>query len=197
MLRYHSNNRNVYLNNDHHLSSISRTARYKKTEGENINKLEKADVLEMTVRYIKRISTMKDPIQEAHRFHAGFSECASEACKFLCSLPNLNSTVSSRLVEHLKQCLANPRPLETNFLTCATKLESTATRPERPNSADSASPSPSPSPPTKPNRNSRSSPVSPVLAVFKSYRYEDELGRNAHASRSVDEQKNNSMWRPW
>lgn len=39
------------------------------TEGENVNKLEKADVLEMTVRYIKRITRMTDPIQEAHRFH--------------------------------------------------------------------------------------------------------------------------------
>ena len=30
MLRYHSNHRNSYLNSHNHLSSISRTARYKK-----------------------------------------------------------------------------------------------------------------------------------------------------------------------
>lgn len=38
------------------------------SDGENINKLEKADILELTVRHLKRISRLHDPIQEAHRF---------------------------------------------------------------------------------------------------------------------------------
>lgn len=37
-------------------------------DGENINKLEKADILELTVRHLKRISRLQDPVQEAHRF---------------------------------------------------------------------------------------------------------------------------------
>lgn len=39
---------------------------------------------------------------------AGFSQCASEACGFLLSLPGLDERVGRRLVAHLGQCLASP-----------------------------------------------------------------------------------------
>lgn len=41
-------------------------------------------------------------------FQAGFSQCASEACGFLLSLPGLDERVGRRLVAHLGQCLASP-----------------------------------------------------------------------------------------
>lgn len=37
-------------------------------EGENINKLEKADILELTVRHLHRITKPHDPTEEVQRF---------------------------------------------------------------------------------------------------------------------------------
>lgn len=39
-------------------------------------------------------------------FQAGFSQCATEACQFLMSLPGLDARVGRRLVAHLGQCVA-------------------------------------------------------------------------------------------
>lgn len=39
-------------------------------------------------------------------FQAGFSQCATEACQFLLSLPGLDARVGRRLVAHLGQCVA-------------------------------------------------------------------------------------------
>ncbi|XP_054265908.1 enhancer of split mgamma protein-like [Macrosteles quadrilineatus] len=77
-------------------------------EGENINKLEKADILELTVKHLHRITRPRDAAEDVHRFQAGFSHCASEACGFLLSLPGLDADVGRRLVAHLGQCLTSP-----------------------------------------------------------------------------------------
>ncbi|KAG8292997.1 compound eye development [Homalodisca vitripennis] len=77
-------------------------------EGENVNKLEKADILELTVKHLHRITRPRDAAEDVHRFQAGFSQCASEACGFLLSLPGLDARVGRRLVAHLGQCLASP-----------------------------------------------------------------------------------------
>jgi hypothetical protein len=46
-------------------------------------------------------------------FQAGFSQCATEACQFLVSLPGLDARVGRRLVAHLGQCVsAGPLSLE-------------------------------------------------------------------------------------
>ncbi|XP_059476654.1 enhancer of split mgamma protein-like [Neocloeon triangulifer] len=75
------------------------------TEGENVSKLEKADILELTVRHLHRLqqdAPAEEPVEG--RFEAGFSQCASEACHFLLSLPGLDPQVSRRIVDHLGQC---------------------------------------------------------------------------------------------
>ncbi|KAF4517713.1 hypothetical protein B566_EDAN013391 [Ephemera danica] len=86
---------------------------------QNINKLEKADILELTVRHLHRLhqqglaggapdlpaGAQPAPVQDpVHRFQAGFSHCASEACHFLLGLPGLDPRISRRLVAHLGQC---------------------------------------------------------------------------------------------
>ncbi|XP_067011260.1 enhancer of split mgamma protein [Anabrus simplex] len=80
-------------------------------EGENVSKLEKADILELTVRHLHRLhrlSQPRDAMEDAHRFQAGFSQCASEACQFLLSLPGLDARVGRRLVAHLSHYVAGP-----------------------------------------------------------------------------------------
>uniref|UniRef100_A0A8D8RCU6 Enhancer of split mgamma protein n=2 Tax=Cacopsylla melanoneura TaxID=428564 RepID=A0A8D8RCU6_9HEMI len=81
-------------------------------EGENINKLEKADILELTVRHLHRITRPHNPTEEVQRFQAGFTQCASEACGFLLSLPGLDNRVGKRLVEHLGKRIS--QSLESN-----------------------------------------------------------------------------------
>jgi hairy-and-enhancer-of-split protein len=37
-------------------------------EGENVSKLEKADILELTVRHLQRLRRPRDAVEDAHRF---------------------------------------------------------------------------------------------------------------------------------
>jgi len=71
-------------------------------EGENVSKLEKADILELTVRHLHHLqqdeapdSPDAAPGSHSNRFEAGFSKCASEACHFLLSLPGLDPQVNA------------------------------------------------------------------------------------------------------
>lgn len=81
------------------------------------SKLEKADILEMTVKYLQNlqrqqtaISTVTDPATMG-KFRAGFNECASEVGRF----PGLETSVKRRLLQHLANCLNQVReqPQET------------------------------------------------------------------------------------
>merc|ERR1711936_1523038 len=63
------------------------------SQGENVSKLEKADILELTVSHLNKmhqarrlmVSTNRNPLEEIHRFQAGYSSCAQEAASFLLS----------------------------------------------------------------------------------------------------------------
>ena len=79
------------------------------SQGENVSKLEKADILELTVRHLNKmqqarrliVSTNRNPLEEIHRFQAGYSSCAQEAASFLLSTPGVDVRVSQRLLSHL------------------------------------------------------------------------------------------------
>ncbi|KAL2715008.1 transcription factor HES-4-B-like [Vespula squamosa] len=109
------------------------------TEGENISKLEKADILELTVRHLQRLqasrsaglsgisttaipttpttstpttttTTIKmttmvnDEATAESRWQSGFGHCATEACKFLATLPG---KAAENLARHLAVGLQN------------------------------------------------------------------------------------------
>ena len=91
------------------------------TEGENVSKLEKADILELTVRHIQKLSSSpsglglsglglsqpRNPVEDIARFRQGYSHCATEAAQFLISLPGVDVTIGQRLVSHL---MGQPQP---------------------------------------------------------------------------------------
>jgi len=84
-------------------------------QGENVSKLEKADILELTVRHLHKMqqarrlmSTSRNPLEEIHRFQAGYSSCAQEAASFLLSTPGVDITVGQRMLAHLSTNMANP-----------------------------------------------------------------------------------------
>ena len=74
------------------------------TEGESISKLEKADVLELTVRHLQKLKRQQmlalNPALDLDRFHAGYTTCATEVSKCLAST-GVDITVGSRLMSHL------------------------------------------------------------------------------------------------
>ena len=74
------------------------------TEGESISKLEKADVLELTVRHLRKLKRQQmlalNPGLDLDRFHAGYTACATEVSKCLAST-GVDVTVGSRLMSHL------------------------------------------------------------------------------------------------
>ncbi|EZA57426.1 hypothetical protein DMN91_008714 [Ooceraea biroi] len=86
-------------------------------EGENIGKLEKADILELTVRHLQKLQASRptglsttitdaDKASEENPWQFGFGLCATEACRFLSSLPG---EVAERLASHLTTGLQKSR----------------------------------------------------------------------------------------
>lgn len=71
------------------------------------SKLEKADILEMTVKHLENMQRQQLALSAAtdptvlNKFRAGFSECATEVGRF----PGLDTSVRRRLLNHLSNCL--------------------------------------------------------------------------------------------
>ncbi|XP_014216999.1 protein deadpan-like [Copidosoma floridanum] len=77
------------------------------------SKLEKADILEMTVKHLQQIQRQQlssavatDPVVLT-KFRSGFSECANEVSRYVNHLENVDPTVKQRLVSHLNNCVSN------------------------------------------------------------------------------------------
>jgi len=83
------------------------------SEGENVSKLEKADILELTVRHLHNLKRQHQLIlpQEqsyADRFRAGFSQCAQEVTHFITSpAPSemVDPVTGRKLLQHLSSCV--------------------------------------------------------------------------------------------
>ncbi|XP_076755248.1 bHLH protein deadpan [Xylocopa sonorina] len=77
------------------------------------SKLEKADILEMTVKHLQAVQRQQlstavatDPAVLT-KFRSGFSECATEVSRYVSHLENVDPVVKQRLVSHLNNCVSN------------------------------------------------------------------------------------------
>ncbi|XP_015605337.1 protein hairy [Cephus cinctus] len=77
------------------------------------SKLEKADILEMTVKHLQTVQRQQlstavatDPAVLT-KFRTGFSECATEVSRYVSHLENVEPAVKQRLVSHLNNCVTN------------------------------------------------------------------------------------------
>ncbi|XP_075238221.1 enhancer of split mgamma protein-like [Lycorma delicatula] len=74
-------------------------------EGENVSKLEKADILELTVRHLHKLRRQQrlavNPVTDADRFRAGFTHCATEVSRCLASTPGVDVRLGTKLMTHL------------------------------------------------------------------------------------------------
>ncbi|XP_065340929.1 transcription factor HES-1-A-like [Cloeon dipterum] len=75
------------------------------------SKLEKADILEMTVRHLQSVQRQQLAIAVAtdpgvlNKFKNGFSECATEVSRYIARLEDVEPAVRQRLLSHLNQCV--------------------------------------------------------------------------------------------
>lgn len=75
------------------------------------SKLEKADILEMTVRHLQNVQRHQmaaalstDPAVMG-KFRAGFAECANEVSRYVTRLESVEPALRQRLVGHLSTCV--------------------------------------------------------------------------------------------
>ena len=123
------------------------------SEGEAINKLEKADVLELTVQHLQKLKRQQmlrlNPALEEDRFRAGFTSCANEVSRFLSSVPGVSLQFGTEVMSHLGSSLnrlSSPSPLEISVNTVSTSGNaalSPATSDGGYNSGRESTPSPS------------------------------------------------------
>ncbi|KAF2362302.1 Myc-type basic helix-loop-helix (bHLH) domain, partial [Trinorchestia longiramus] len=91
-------------------------------EGEAVTRLEKADILELTVRHVRRLSQRRrlalptpgskhqEDREDVAKFQQGFVAAAQQVQSFLMSTNSLEPSVSSRLLTHLTSCATSISP---------------------------------------------------------------------------------------
>lgn len=80
------------------------------SEGENVSKLEKADILELTVRHLHKLRRQQrlahaNPVIHEDRFRAGFTHAANEVSRVLASIPGVDITLGTKMMTHLGMTL--------------------------------------------------------------------------------------------
>ncbi|CAK6952266.1 transcription factor HES-1-like [Scomber scombrus] len=92
-----------------------------KTDSSRHSKLEKADILEMTVKHLRNLQRLQmtaavniDP-SVLSKYRAGYSECVGEVTRFLSTSEGVNTEVRTRLLSHLAACVTQINAV--NFYT--------------------------------------------------------------------------------
>ncbi|KAL4608140.1 transcription factor HES-1-like isoform X1 [Arapaima gigas] len=83
-----------------------------KKDSSRHSKLEKADILEMTVKHLRNLQRAQmsaalntDP-SVLGKYRAGFSECVGEVTRFLSTCEGVSAEVTTRLLGHLAGCMS-------------------------------------------------------------------------------------------
>lgn len=154
-------------------------------EGENVAKLEKADILELTVRHLHTLRaarrlTLTPENSYADRFREGFTQCAQEVSSFL-STPvaaAVHPAAGAQLMRHLGGCLrrleGGPSPSPVGNTNAASATVNAIGKPP--------AVSPTTSVTVSVPQNVYTPPQSPVSVASSS-------GDSAESS--------NAVWRPW
>lgn len=165
-------------------------------EGENVAKLEKADILELTVRHLHTLRaarrlTLTPENSYADRFREGFTQCAQEVSSFL-STPvaaAVHPAAGAQLMRHLGGCLRRLEGTSSTNLGTTTSNNTTTTTTSTTvastvNAVSKATPAVSPTTNVMINvpQNVYTPPQSPVSVASSS-------GESMESS--------NAVWRPW
>ncbi|XP_065226157.1 enhancer of split mgamma protein-like [Planococcus citri] len=180
-------------------------------EGENVNKLEKADILEFTVQHLRKLRRQNRLINSpatttdadaADRFRAGFTHCASELSSCLASTPGVDVNLGTKLMTHLGHRLnemEKTTPLSLNVhVTSADRYSPAPSSPSSISSTESYTMPLTPISMTSSGRNHCSGNRSP-------YPYHPEMYSQSQFLPTVVDMRttNNTtstmpmVWRPW
>ncbi|KAJ7424085.1 Transcription cofactor HES-6 [Willisornis vidua] len=83
------------------------------------SKLEKADILEMTVKHLQNIQSSKMMadskvgLEAQQRYSTGYIQCMHEVHNLLLTCEWMDKTLGARLLNHLLKSLPSPSPLST------------------------------------------------------------------------------------
>ncbi|CAG2185574.1 HES1 [Mytilus edulis] len=94
-----------------------------KKEGLRHNKMEKADILELTVRHLRQLQRQQYTVSTSGEestsdtFRLGFSECTSEVTKFLSRISNIEPNFQVKLLEHLSMCSSSKNSLKIPIIS--------------------------------------------------------------------------------
>ncbi|KAL3064109.1 hypothetical protein OYC64_000404 [Pagothenia borchgrevinki] len=82
-----------------------------KKDSSRHSKLEKADILEMTVKHLRNLqrvqmsAALSADATVLSKYRAGFNECMNEVTRFMSTSDGVNTEVRSRLLTHLSSCM--------------------------------------------------------------------------------------------
>jgi len=98
------------------------------TEGENISKLEKADVLELTVKHLRKLKAANSlgvtpMVTYAQKFTGGYSSCATEVGRFLQAPGSgMNQSVSEALLARLANSVRTLEALPPSVIAMSAEV---------------------------------------------------------------------------
>ncbi|XP_026821069.1 enhancer of split mgamma protein-like [Rhopalosiphum maidis] len=184
------------------------------SEGENVSKLEKADILELTVRHLHKLRRQQrlsgNPVTEMDRFRAGYTRCASEVSRCLAATPGLDVTLGANLMTHLGHRLNSIQPTGSTSavttspatpLTLNTDMSSSSSSSSSSSASSSASSScSSPPPPPSPTGSTTSSypmPLTPNSMVGTGCSTDSTSTGLLQVVDMSLKNDNASVWRPW
>ncbi|PSN43969.1 hypothetical protein C0J52_12374 [Blattella germanica] len=102
---------------DHHKTQHHGMSKAEQRRPARHSKLEKADILEMTVKHLQTIQRQQLAVAVAtdptvlHKFKTGFNECASEVSRYISRIEGVEPAVKQRLVAHLSNCVTGLQQL--------------------------------------------------------------------------------------
>lgn len=84
-------------------------------------KLEKADILEMTVKHLQTIqrsqlamAVQTDP-NVLHKFKSGFADCTDEVSRYISQIDGVETGVKQRLIGHLNTCIGGLQQISSPY----------------------------------------------------------------------------------
>uniref|UniRef100_A0A3Q1GWG6 Hairy-related 9 n=1 Tax=Acanthochromis polyacanthus TaxID=80966 RepID=A0A3Q1GWG6_9TELE len=99
-----------------------------KKDSSRHSKLEKADILEMTVKHLRNLqrvqmsAALSADATVLSKYRAGFNECMNEVTRFLSTSEGVNTEVRSRLLNHLSSCMSQMMSMNYPGAAMASKL---------------------------------------------------------------------------
>lgn len=166
------------------------------SEGENVSKLEKADILELTVQHLRKqrhqqLLQQSRPTIDTDRFRAGFTHAANEVSRCLAATPGVNVALGTKLMTHLGHRLNEinvERPLSINTATTAAAAATTSVPAYSPISSASSSCFDNES--QSGDEHMYAMPLTPASSARSQH-------SNSPSPPPQQQQSNGSMWRPW